>query len=51
MIWIIFFILILLIYLQPYIDFFKDYRGQKHFIIWYSFNGKRKFIDLIGNQQ
>ena len=39
-----------LILLCPYIDYYIDYRGQKHLTIWYSLNGKRKFINLIGSQ-
>ena len=35
----------------PYIDSYTDYRGKKHIVIWYTFNGERKFINLIGSQE
>jgi hypothetical protein len=34
-------IVVLLIFINPYVDFFKDYRGKNHLIIWYN--------DLIKN--
>ncbi len=35
--------------LSPYIDYFKDYRGQKHLIIWYTniINNKRKYYQIF----
>lgn len=35
---------------EPFIDSFDDYRGEHHIILWYNHKGKRKFINLIGNQ-
>lgn len=45
-------ILLLIIYIfSPYIDFFIDYRGKYHIILWYNdFEGQRKYINIIGNQ-
>lgn len=41
-------VLILLVWtFDPFIDSYTDNRGL-HIIIWYSFNGERKFIILIG---
>jgi len=44
-------LLILFFYFQPWVDNYVDYRGQKHIILWYSFNGKRCFINIVGNQE
>ena len=43
-------ILILFIIFDPFIDIFKDYKGEYHIILWYNHKGKRKSINLIGNQ-
>jgi hypothetical protein len=47
-------IIILLIILykiyDPYIDIFNDYRKEYHVILWYNHKGKRKFINIVGNQ-
>ena len=44
-------IVICLFFFSPYIDIFTDYRGKKHIIIWYSIRGRRKFVNLLGNQE
>lgn len=44
-------VILALIYFNPYIDFFNDYRGNTHIVIWYDFKNKRKFIDLTGDQK
>ena len=34
-----------------YIDFFFDYKGKYHIILWYNDNEKqRKYINIVGNQ-
>ena len=39
------------IYCRHWIDYYTDYRGEKHLILWYTnFKEERKFINLIGNQ-
>ena len=50
MIWvlgIILLLMIILMFLNPYIDSFIDYRGQKHILIWYNdiFSNERKYFD------
>ena len=46
-------ILLVVIYkvYDPYIDIFDDYREEYHIILWYNHKGKRKFINIVGNQQ
>ena len=40
----------MLIYYNPWIDIYKDYRGEKHIVLWYNdLKGERKFIDLLGD--
>ena len=52
MIWVILIIvLVLLIYLNPYIDIFTDYRSKKHILIWFNFKGVRKHFDIMGNSK
>ena len=44
-------VLLLIKYIyDPYIDCFCDYRGEYHIILWYNFEGQRKYINIIGNQ-
>ena len=39
-------------YTHPWIDVFKDFRGVKHIVLWYTnYKGERKFINLTGDQQ
>jgi hypothetical protein len=35
---------------DPYIDYFYDYRGEYHIILWYNSNGERKYVNIIGDQ-
>jgi hypothetical protein len=42
--------MILGIIFSPYLDFFKDYRGKYHIIIWYFWKGERNYINLLGSQ-
>lgn len=43
---------IIISYTHPWIDIFKDFRGVKHTVLWYTnYKGERKFINLIGDQQ
>ena len=45
------FLTILYIIYEPYIDYFEDYRGEYHIILWYTNNkGERSYINIIGNQ-
>lgn len=44
------FLTILYIIYEPYLDFFKDYRGKYHIILWYNNKGERSYINIIGNQ-
>lgn len=45
-------ILIVFLYTHPWIDSYKDYRGIKHTVLWYTnFKGDRKFIYLTGGQE
>lgn len=51
----IFLILVIIVYLfwiyDPFIDFFRDYRGKYHIILWYNSNsGERKYINIVGSQ-
>lgn len=32
-------------------DIFYDYRNQFHIVLWYTFKGQRKFINIVGDQQ
>lgn len=41
---------VLCIIFNPYIDFFKDYQDKYHMILWYNYNKKRKYINIIGHQ-
>jgi len=41
-------IIIGLIYFNPYIDIFKDYRNRLRIILWYNWKNKRNHIDLNG---
>jgi len=41
-----------IVYTHPWIDIFKDFRGEQHIILWYTnYKGERKFINLTGDQQ
>lgn len=53
MIWIILLLIwAILAYTHPWIDVFKDYRGTKHIVLWYTnFKGERVFINLKGGQE
>jgi hypothetical protein len=43
---------IIISYTHPWIDVFKDFRGVKHIVLWYTnYKGERKFINLSGDQQ
>ena len=45
-------ILVIIGIYDPYIDCFYDYRGKYHIILWYNdFEGQRKYINIIGNQE
>jgi hypothetical protein len=46
---IIIFILILIWYFQPWVDYYKDYRGTKHLVLWYNWKGFRNFYDFSGD--
>ena len=47
-----FIIYAIIVWTHPWIDSFKDYRGIKHILLWYTdFKGERKFINLIGSQE
>jgi len=54
MIWcilILLFIVIVFMFLDPYIDYYKDSKKKLHIVIWYdSFYGVRKYFNLIGGQ-
>lgn len=41
-------LLIILYFINPYIDMFRDYRGKKHMIIWYNniITNERKYYQL-----
>lgn len=42
-------IFFIILYIRPWIDFYKDYRGIQHVILWYdNYKGERKYINLIG---
>jgi hypothetical protein len=45
-------IIVVLMYVySPYLDIFKDYRGELHIILWYDDSkGERKFINILGSQ-
>lgn len=44
-------ILLVLLIFKPFVDVFKDYRGKYHIILWYNtFNGERKYFNILGNQ-
>jgi len=37
------------LYIRPWIDIYKDYRGIQHITLWYNnHKGERKYINLIG---
>lgn len=39
-------------YTHPWIDYYTDYRGIKHLVLWFTnVKGERKFINLIGSQE
>lgn len=42
-------LLLVIVYIKfnPYLDIFKDYRGIRHYILWYDWNGERKNIHLF----
>lgn len=43
---------VIISYTHPWIDIFKDFRGVKHTVLWYTnYKGERKFINLTGDQQ
>ena len=37
-------IMILLFLCSPHVDYYKDYRNNKHVLIWYNWFSERKFI-------
>ena len=53
MIWIFLIIIwVVVTYTHPWIDSFKDFRGTKHILLWYTnFKGERKYVDLTGDQE
>ena len=43
----------LIVLFRPWIDYYTDYRGVKHLILWYTNlkTNQRNFINLIGSQK
>ena len=40
----------IIVYTHPWFDFYTDYRGVKHLVLWYTnYKAERVFINLIGN--
>lgn len=35
--------------LNPYLDIYRDSKGEVHVIFWYSLKGKRNFITIKGS--
>lgn len=51
MIWIILLIWTIIIYTHPWIDVYKDFRGKRHIVIWYTnFKEERKFVEIGGQE-
>ena len=51
MIWIILLLAIIVCYTRPWIDIYKDYKGNAHITLWYTnLKEERKFINLLGSQ-
>lgn len=52
MIWILILLIIIICYTHPWIDKYKDYRGVKHIVLWYTnLKGERVFVNLQGDQE
>jgi len=45
-IFILFFIVFIFSVFVPKIDFYTDYRGKEHIVLWYSWGTKRKYLIL-----
>lgn len=41
-------IILCLKYFKPYLDIYKDYRGNLHVLLWYKINNKRSYLIIIG---
>lgn len=48
LLFIIFVLIMLVIYFNPYIDIYYDYRNNLHIVFWYSYRNKRNYVNILG---